>query len=80
MNCFYISKIVFFSVQPVNERNRKFGPVNLIYKAQFCLSVYLSVCFNSSETTRGTSIKLGTNDHHYVVSVIKGIGDVMMTS
>ena len=36
-----------------------------------CLSVYVSVCFNSFETTRGTTIKLGTIDHHPVVSVIK---------
>ena len=39
-----------------------------------CLSVFLcvclSVCLNSSETDRGTNIKLGTIDHHPVLSVI----------
>ena len=34
-------------------------------------SVYLCVCFNSSETARDTNIKLGTIDHHPVVSVIR---------
>ena len=34
-------------------------------KVQFCLCV----CFNSSETAIGTTIKLGTIDHHPVVSV-----------
>ena len=46
--------------------------LNLIYKVQFFLSVCLSVCFNSSETAIVTSIKLGTIDHHGVISVIKG--------
>ena len=36
---------------------------NLYYGAQFCLSVCLFVCMNSSETARGTSIKLGMIDH-----------------
>ena len=40
----------------------------------------MCVCFNSSETAIGTSIRLGTIDDHPVVSVIKGIGDVMMMS
>ena len=56
----------------------------LIYKAQFCLSVCLwvcvSVCFNSSETASGTSIKLGTIDHHSRGECQNDIGDVIMTS
>ena len=40
---------------------------NRIYQAQFCPCV----CFNSSETALGTSIKLGTIDHHSMVSVIR---------
>ena len=36
----------------------------------------MCVCFNSSETAIGTNIKLGTIDHHPVVSVIK----VLVTS
>ena len=40
---------------------------NLYYKAQFCLCVG----FISSKTARGTSIKRGTIDHHFVVSVIR---------
>ena len=55
------------------------GPIDLIYKAQFCLSVCLPVCvsvclcvcFSSSETSTGTSIKLSTIDHHLVASVIR---------
>ena len=51
-----------------------------IHKAQFCLSVYmyvcLCVCFNFYETALGTSITLGTIDHHSVVSVIR----VLVTS
>ena len=39
---------------------------NLIHKAQFSLCV----CFNSSETAKGTRIKLGMIDHYPVVSVI----------
>ena len=36
-------------------------------------TVCVSVCFNSSETAGGTSIKLGTIDHHPVVSVRWGL-------
>ena len=32
------------------------------------------------ELDGGTSIKLGTIDHHPVVSIIKGVCDVIMTS
>ena len=35
-------------------------------------SVCVSVCFSSSETAKGTSIKLGTIDHFPVVSVTRG--------
>ena len=44
----------------------------LYYKEQFCLQV--SVCFNFSEITERTGIKLGTIDHHPEVSVISGFG------
>ena len=54
--------------------------IYLIYKAQFCLSVYVCVCFNSFKTAKSTVIKLGTIDHHLVVSVVRGIRNVMMTS
>ena len=46
---------------------------NLYYKVQFCLCVSL---FNSSETAGGRSTKLGTINHHPVVSVIR----VLVTS
>ena len=40
----------------------------------------MCVCFNSSETAKGASIKYATIDHHSVVSAIRGVYDVMMTS
>ena len=42
-----------------------------------CVCAYLSVCFNSSETTGRTSTELGTTDHH---AGHKGDCDVVMTS
>ena len=43
--------------------------ISILYNA--FLFVCLSVCFNSSKTVKGTSIKLGTIDHRPVVSVIR---------
>ena len=37
------------------------------------VSVCLSVCSNYSVTDRGTNIKLGTIDHHPVLSVISSV-------
>ena len=50
-----------------------------MYKAQFCLSVYVFVYFNSFEIATDTSIKLGKIDHHRG-ECHKGDDDVMMTS
>ena len=51
-------------------RDNKISP-NVIYKAQFCLCVYLSVCLDSFETAWRTNIKFGPIDHLFGVSVIK---------
>ena len=75
------TKVEFGSVSKVVKKNSKveFGSVsffssqldssqNLYCKTRFCMCV----CFNSSETATSTSIKLGTIDHHPVVSVTRG--------
>ena len=44
---------------------------HLIYISQFCMSVCVSVL--TPETAIGTGIKLGTIDHHPLVSVIRAL-------
>ena len=66
----FITEKIFLT-KAVLSRMQK---INLIYKAQFYLCVYksvcLSVCLNSSETAWRTNIKRGTIDHLLGVSAI----------
>ena len=56
------------------DYDKKESEMNIVdawNQSQICLSVCVFVCFNSSETAIGTTIKLGTINHHPVMGVTR---------
>ena len=59
------------SPHSMNAKRKISQNIYTIKRKSIGLYVSGTVCFNSSETARGASIKLGTIDHHLEMSVIK---------